>query len=114
MQLNILRYVKDRQQKYRGFVFAHVGEVFNTFYQQNLPFELTFAQKRVIKEIRRDMWCGLPMIRLLQGDVGSGKTLVALMTRLIAIDYGLQACMIAPTEILAGHHYETIRRFLGC
>ena len=112
VQLNILRYMKERQQRYRGFVFGKVGEVFNTFYSQNLPFELTGAQKRVIKEIRRDMGCGRQMNRLLQGDVGSGKTLVALMSMLIALDNGYQACMMAPTEILASQHYETITRML--
>ena len=112
VQLNILRYMKERQQRYRGFVFSKVGEVFNTFYTQNLPFELTGAQKRVIKEIRKDMGCGRQMNRLLQGDVGSGKTLVALMSMLIALDNGYQACMMAPTEILAAQHYETITRML--
>ncbi|MBQ8265512.1 MAG: ATP-dependent DNA helicase RecG [Bacteroides sp.] len=112
VQLNILRYTKDRQRKYRGLVFERVGEVFNTFYAQNLPFQLTGAQKRVIKEIRKDMGRGRQMNRLLQGDVGSGKTLVALMSMLIALDNGYQACMMAPTEILAAQHYETIRQFL--
>ena len=112
IQLNILRYSKDRQRKYRGFCFERVGEIFNTFYTQNLPFQLTGAQKRVIKEIRKDMGSGRQMNRLLQGDVGSGKTLVALMSMLIALDNGYQACMMAPTEILAAQHYETIKRFL--
>ena len=112
VQLNILRYMKDRQQRYRGFVFSRVGEIFNTFYTQNLPFELTGAQKRVIREIRKDMGSGRQMNRLLQGDVGSGKTLVALMSMLIALDNGYQACMMAPTEILASQHYETISRML--
>ena len=112
VQLNILRYTKDRQRKYRGLVFERVGEVFNTFYAHNLPFQLTGAQKRVIKEIRKDMGSGRQMNRLLQGDVGSGKTLVALMSMLIALDNGYQACMMAPTEILAAQHYETIRQFL--
>lgn len=112
VQLNILRYSKDRQRKYRGLYFDKVGEIFNTFYSQNLPFELTGAQKRVIKEIRKDMGSGRQMNRLLQGDVGSGKTLVALMSMLIALDNGFQACMMAPTEILAAQHYETIRKFL--
>ena len=112
VQLNILRYTKDRQRKYRGLVFERVGEVFNTFYSQNLPFQLTGAQKRVIKEIRKDMGSGRQMNRLLQGDVGSGKTLVALMSMLIALDNGYQACMMAPTEILAAQHYETIKQFL--
>lgn len=112
VQLNILRYSKDRQRKFRGLVFGKVGEVFNTFYEKNLPFELTNAQKRVIKEIRKDMGSGRQMNRLLQGDVGSGKTLVALMSMLIAMDNGYQACLMAPTEILAGQHYETIRQLL--
>ena len=113
VQLNILRYTKERRNKFRGLVFGKVGEIFNTFYSQNLPFQLTGAQKRVIKEMRRDMGSGRQMNRLLQGDVGSGKTLVALMTMLIALDNGYQACMMAPTEILATQHYETICRFLA-
>ena len=112
VQLNILRYAKDRQRKFRGLYFERVGEVFNTFYSQNLPFQLTGAQKRVIKEIRKDMGSGKQMNRLLQGDVGSGKTLVALMSMLIALDNGYQACMMAPTEILAAQHYETIKQLL--
>lgn len=112
VQLNILRYAKDRQRKYRGFCFEKVGEIFNTFYAQNLPFQLTGAQKRVIKEIRKDMGSGRQMNRLLQGDVGSGKTLVALMSMLIALDNGYQTCMMAPTEILAAQHYETVTKLL--
>ena len=112
VQLNILRYTQDRRRKYRGLVFERVGEVFNTFYSQNLPFQLTNAQKRVIKEIRKDMGSGRQMNRLLQGDVGSGKTLVALMSMLIALDNGYQACIMAPTEILAAQHYETMARLL--
>ena len=112
VQLNILRYAKDRQRKYRGYVFETVGEIFNTFYAKNLPFELTGAQKRVLKEIRRDVGSGKQMNRLLQGDVGSGQTLVALMSMLIALDNGYQACMMAPTEILANQHFETIRELL--
>lgn len=112
VQLNILRYAKDRQRKYRGYVFETIGEIFNTFYAKNLPFELTGAQKRVLKEIRRDVGSGKQMNRLLQGDVGSGKTLVALMSMLIALDNGYQACMMAPTEILANQHFETIRELL--
>lgn len=112
VQLNILRYARDRQRKYRGYVFSKIGDIFNTFYSRNLPFELTNAQKRVLKEIRRDMGMGRQMNRLLQGDVGSGKTLVALMSMLIALDNGYQACMMAPTEILANQHYDTIREFL--
>ena len=112
IQLNILRYAKDRQKKFRGLYFERVGETFNTFYSQNLPFQLTNAQKRVIKEIRKDMGSGRQMNRLLQGDVGSGKTLVALMSMLIALDNGYQACLMAPTEILAAQHYETIVNLL--
>ena len=112
IQLNILRYSKERQKKYRGFCFERVGDVFNTFYTQNLPFQLTGAQKRVIKEIRKDMGSGRQMNRLLQGDVGSGKTLVALMSMLIALDNDYQACMMAPTEILATQHYETISQLM--
>jgi ATP-dependent DNA helicase RecG len=113
VQLNILRYAKSRQQKYLGLRFDRVGEIFNTFYSRYLPFQLTGAQKRVIKEIRKDMGSGRQMNRLLQGDVGSGKTLVALMSMLIALDNHYQACMMAPTEILAAQHYETVRKFLG-
>ena len=113
IQLNILRYTKERRSKLRGIVFGRVGEIFNTFYSQHLPFSLTGAQKRVIKEMRRDMGSGRQMNRLLQGDVGSGKTLVALMTMLIALDNGHQACMMAPTEILATQHFETIKHFLS-
>lgn len=112
VQLNILRYAKDRQRKYRGYIFETVGEIFNTFYAKNLPFELTGAQKRVLKEIRRDVGSGKQMNRLLQGDVGSGKTLVALMSMLIALDNGYQTCLMAPTEILANQHFETIRELL--
>ena len=112
IQLNILRYASDQRRKYRGYVFSTVGDVFNTFYNQYLPFPLTGAQKRVIKEIRKDMGSGRQMNRLLQGDVGSGKTLVALMSMLIAIDNGYQACIMAPTEILAEQHLQTIMGFL--
>ena len=112
IQLNILRYASDQRRKYRGYVFPRVGEVFNSFYHNNLPFPLTEAQKRVIREIRADMGSGRQMNRLLQGDVGSGKTLVALMSMLIAIDNGYQACIMAPTEILAEQHLQTIMQFL--
>ena len=112
VQLNILRYASDQRRKYRGFVFLRIGEVFNTFYYYHLPFSLTGAQKRVMHEIRRDMASGRQMNRLLQGDVGSGKTLVALMTMLIALDNGFQACMMAPTEILAEQHMATIASLL--
>lgn len=113
VQLNILRYASDQRRKYRGYVFSHVGDTFNTFYHNHLPFQLTEAQKRVIREIRKDMGSGRQMNRLLQGDVGSGKTLVALMSMLIAIDNGFQACIMAPTEILAEQHLHTIMQFLG-
>ena len=113
VQLNILRYASDQRRKYRGNIFATVGDIFNTFYHQYLPFELTGAQKRVMHEIRADMRSGRQMNRLLQGDVGSGKTLVALMSMLIALDNGYQACLMAPTEILAEQHLQTIRDFLG-
>ena len=112
IQLNILRYASDQRRKYRGYVFGTVGECFNGFYHNNLPFPLTEAQKRVIREIRRDMGSGRQMNRLLQGDVGSGKTLVALMSMLIALDNGYQACIMAPTEILAEQHLKTIIDFL--
>ena len=112
IQLNILRYASDQRRKYRGYVFSQVGEVFNSFYRNNLPFPLTEAQKRVIREIRMDVGSGRQMNRLLQGDVGSGKTLVALMSMLIAIDNGYQACIMAPTEILAEQHLATIMDFL--
>lgn len=112
VQLNILRYASDHRRKYRGYIFNHIGAQFNWFYTKNLPFELTGAQKRVMHEIRADMASGRQMNRLLQGDVGSGKTLVALMSMLIAIDNGYQACMMAPTEILAEQHLQTIKEFL--
>ena len=112
VQLNILRYASDQRRKYRGFVFSKVGDNFNNFYHDNLPFSLTEAQKRVIREIRKDMGSGRQMNRLLQGDVGSGKTLVALMSMLIALDNGYQACIMAPTEILAEQHLQTIMAFL--
>ena len=113
VQLNILRYTRDRARKYHGINFPHVGQAFNDFYYHHLPFPLTGAQKRVIREIRADMGSGRQMNRLLQGDVGSGKTLVALMCALIAIDNGYQACIMAPTEILAEQHVETLRKLLG-
>ena len=112
VQLNILRYATEQRHKYRGYTFQHVGAPLNIFYKTNLPFALTGAQKRVMHEIRDDMRSGLQMNRLLQGDVGSGKTLVALMSMLIAIGNGFQACIMAPTEILAEQHLQTIQGFL--
>lgn len=113
VQLNILRYAKNRQLRYHGIEFPKVGEYFNDFFHNHLPFPLTGAQKRVIKEIHADMKSGRQMNRLLQGDVGSGKTLVALMVSLLALDNGCQACIMAPTEILAEQHVETLRKMLG-
>ncbi len=113
MQLNILRYTRKRSAVIQGFKFPRIGHFFNTFYSQQLPFELTGAQKRVIKEIRADMGSGKQMNRLLQGDVGSGKTLVALLCMLIAVDNNTQACLMAPTEILATQHFETISKLVA-
>ena len=113
IQLNILHYAKERQMRYVGHRFAKVGDMFNRFYNEQLPFQLTNAQKRVVKEIRADVGTDRQMNRLLQGDVGSGKTLVALMSMLLAKDNGYQACMLAPTEILAEQHFATLRRMLG-
>jgi ATP-dependent DNA helicase RecG len=112
IQLHILLQKNKRQFYVKGFVFSRVGENLNSFYRNRLGFELTEAQKRVIREIRKDMGSGRQMNRLLQGDVGSGKTLVALMAMLIALDNGFQACLMAPTELLASQHYNTITRFL--
>lgn len=112
VQLNLLYQREYRYSKVKGSTFAVVGNHFNHFYKHNLPFSLTEAQKRVIREIRHDMGSGKQMNRLLQGDVGSGKTLVALMCMLIAIDNGYQACIMAPTEVLANQHYITITDFL--
>ena len=109
IQIDMLIRSRRRKGLTEGFRFARVGKYFNDFYSTCLPFDLTGAQKRVIKEIRADVNTGRQMNRLVQGDVGSGKTLVALMTMLLAVDNGYQACMMAPTEILAGQHYETIR-----
>ena len=108
IQVNMLRINRARRSQLAGFRFTRIAYYFNTFYTQCLPFELTGAQKRVLREIRADMNTGRQMNRLLQGDVGSGKTLVALMSMLIAIDNSTQACLMAPTEILATQHYETI------
>lgn len=113
VQLNILRYAKERSCRYIGHRFAKVGEMFNRFYNENLPFELTGAQKRVVREIRADVNSNRQMNRLVQGDVGSGKTLVALLSMLLAKDNGYQACLLAPTEILAEQHCSTLRRMLG-
>lgn len=113
VQLNILRYASDHRRKYRGYIFSRAGAQLNDFYRNHLPFDLTNAQKRVVREIRDDMASGRQLNRLLQGDVGSGKTLVALMAMLIAIGNGYQACIMAPTEILAEQHLATIRQMLG-
>ncbi len=112
IQMNILKLKNSRKKAFKGFIFSKVGDYLNDFYREKLDFELTGAQKRVIREIRKDLGSGEQMNRLLQGDVGSGKTLVALMCMLIALDNGYQACLMAPTEILAGQHFETVRTFL--
>ena len=113
IQLKLLHLKEDRNKKFRGHVFSVVGDYFNEFFYHHLPFELTGAQKRVVKEIRKNMGSGRQMNRLLQGDVGSGKTMVALMSMLIALDNGFQSCIMAPTEILANQHYVSIQKFLG-
>lgn len=112
-QLQLLRNKRKRSRQSKGFVFSTVGDQFNTFYHSYLPFSLTEAQKRVIREIRADMGSGLQMSRLLQGDVGSGKTIVALMTMLLAVDNGYQTALMAPTEILANQHYHSLKELLG-
>ncbi len=112
IQLGILQLKSNRRRTFKGFCFPEVGEYFHSFYNNNLTFELTNAQKRVLKEIRKDMNTGMQMNRLLQGDVGSGKTLVALMAMLIALDNKFQACLMVPTEVLANQHYENICKFL--
>ncbi len=112
-QLRLLQIKRLRIAKNRGFVFERVGDFFNRFYHEKLPFELTNAQKRVMKEIRRDLGSGRQMNRLLQGDVGSGKTVVALMSMLLAVDNGFQAALMAPTEILARQHYASLRQYLS-
>ncbi len=113
IQLNILKQKVHRETHFKGFIFSKVGDYLNGFYKERLPFQLTNAQKRVIREIRKDLGSGKQMNRLLQGDVGSGKTLVALMSMLIAMDNGFQAALMAPTEILANQHYETLKKMLG-
>ncbi len=112
IQLQLIRKKIIRKSKLKGYVFENVGEKFNDFYNNNLPFDLTNAQKRVLKEIRKDVATGIHMNRLLQGDVGSGKTIVALLTMLLAIDNGFQASFMAPTEILATQHYNAVVAFL--
>lgn len=112
IQLHLLQRADRRKRKQQGLLFARVGDYFNTFYKSYLPFELTNAQKRVVREIRADMGSGRQMNRLLQGDVGSGKTLVALLCMLLALDNQCQACIMAPTEILAAQHFATIQAFL--
>ncbi len=111
LQLNILRFARERQADIRGYAFPRIGEFFNRFFYECLPFDLTGAQKRVLREIRDDMRTGKQMNRLLQGDVGSGKTMVAFMTLLMAVDNECQGALMAPTEILAGQHYETIKKW---
>src|SRR5690606_38438865 len=113
IQLKLLKNKLLNTQKFKGHRFDVVGERFNRFYQERLPFALTNAQKRVIREIRKDTASGAQLNRLVQGDVGSGKTVVALMSMLLAIDNGFQACLMAPTEILAQQHYHSIRKLLG-
>jgi len=113
IQLKLLHLKEDRHKKFKGHVFSKVGNYFNDFFYNHLPFELTNAQKRVVREIRKDMGTGRQMNRLLQGDVGSGKTMVALMSMLIALDNGFQCCLMAPTEILANQHYVSVQKFLG-
>ncbi|WP_454801730.1 ATP-dependent DNA helicase RecG [Mucilaginibacter phyllosphaerae] len=113
LQLKLLKNKLARNQKFKGNVFDKVGHYFNDFYHNKLPFALTNSQKRVLKEIRTDTQRGVQMNRLLQGDVGSGKTVVALMSMLIAVDNGFQTCIMAPTEILANQHYQTIKGLVG-
>src|SRR6201989_3698 len=113
LQLKLLKNKLLHSQKFKGNVLSVVGDIFNEFYHHKLPFPLTNAQKRVLKEIRQDIQRGVQMNRLLQGDVGSGKTVVALMSMLLAVDNGFQCCIMAPTEILASQHYATIKELVG-
>ena len=113
IQLQLLMKNLQRKKKIKGFFFEKIGDKFNTFFNNNLPFELTNAQKKVIREIRKDIGNGQQMNRLLQGDVGSGKTIVALMVMLIAADNGFQSCLMAPTEILAKQHFQSIKSLIG-
>ncbi|MEM9920540.1 MAG: ATP-dependent DNA helicase RecG [Bacteroidota bacterium] len=113
LQMRLLQIKRRRKGNVKGYVFEKIGEHFNNFFHEKLPFELTGAQKRVLKEIRRDLGSGIQMNRLLQGDVGSGKTVVGLMSMLMAIDNGFQACLMAPTEILAQQHYASIRQYVS-
>jgi ATP-dependent DNA helicase RecG len=113
LQLKLLKNKQLQTQKFKGNIFSTLGNYFNEFYHHKLPYTLTNAQKRVLKEIRQDTQKGSQMNRLLQGDVGSGKTVVAFMSMLIAIDNGFQTCLMAPTEILANQHYQTIKELVG-
>ncbi|WP_116127663.1 ATP-dependent DNA helicase RecG [Lewinella sp. IMCC34183] len=112
LQLRLLQLKVSREAQVAGYAFGQIGKYFNTFYRDHLPFTLTGAQKRVLREIRSDLGRGIQMNRLLQGDVGSGKTMVGLMSMLMALDNGFQACMMAPTEILAYQHYESLKEYL--
>ena len=112
IQIQLILKNFQRKSKIKGYVFPLIGQTFKSFFDLHLPFELTTAQKRVVKKIRRDLGSGRQMNRLLQGDVGSGKTIVALLSILIAIDNGFQSCLVAPTEILAQQHFESIQYLL--
>ncbi|MEO2099355.1 MAG: DEAD/DEAH box helicase, partial [Flavobacteriaceae bacterium] len=112
LQLQLILKNIQRKNKIKGFIFSTIGATFNNFFESHLPFNLTEAQKRVVKEIRTDLGTGRQMNRLLQGDVGSGKTIVALLAMLIAIDNKFQACLVAPTEILAQQHYQSLSELL--
>src|SRR4029077_10089820 len=113
IQLQLMKIKSNRGQVSRGFIFEKIDNKFDKFYKEHLKFELTGAQKRVIKEIRRDTLSGKQMNRLLQGDVGSGKTIVALLVLLLAIDNGYQGCLLAPTEILTQQHFNSISKLLS-